>query len=285
MEQSEFAALAEVFRGYLDKALDPMRARMANLEARIDALPDLRGEFDVLEESVAAIERVSSHDLLMQLEARVRLPQDGKDADPEAIRAMVDEATRGEVTRVLETWPRPVDGRSLSLDEVRPLIVEEVARIPPARDGIGVAGALIDRDGILVLTLTNGEPHKLGLVIGKDGAAGKDGKDGADGLGFDDLAVEELESAFVVRFSRGDKVKEFTLAKPTLADWYRGVWREGTYKRGDWVTWGGSMFLAIAATDSKPATSEDWRLVVKHGQDGRDRRDAVEAPKAKVTLR
>lgn len=47
--------------------------------------------------------------------------------------------------------------------------------------GVGMAGAMIDRSGVLVLTLSNGEVRELGPVVGKDGRDGIDGKDGADG--------------------------------------------------------------------------------------------------------
>lgn len=43
--------------------------------------------------------------------------------------------------------------------------------------GVGVAGALIDRSGVLVLTLSDGTTRDLGSVVGKDGLDGKDGRD------------------------------------------------------------------------------------------------------------
>lgn len=52
----------------------------------------------------------------------------------------------------------------------------------PGEMGVGMAGAMIDRSGVLILTLSNGETKDLGNVVGKDGAHGKDGADGKDGL-------------------------------------------------------------------------------------------------------
>ena len=43
--------------------------------------------------------------------------------------------------------------------------------------GVGAAGAMIDRDGQLIMTMTNGETIRLGNVVGKDGQNGKDGAD------------------------------------------------------------------------------------------------------------
>lgn len=51
----------------------------------------------------------------------------------------------------------------------------------PGRDGVGLAGALIDRSGVLVLTLTDGTTRELGAVIGKDGEPGPRGEPGEKG--------------------------------------------------------------------------------------------------------
>lgn len=49
------------------------------------------------------------------------------------------------------------------------------------RDGVGLAGALIDRGGALVVTLTDGTTRELGLVVGKDGEPGPQGEQGQPG--------------------------------------------------------------------------------------------------------
>lgn len=145
---------------------------------------------------------------------------------------------------------------------------------PPGRDGekgadgVGLAGALIDRDGRLVLTLSNGEAKELGPVVGKDGERGKDG---ADGLGFDDLSfVEDEAGRPVAKFQRGDVVKSVTL--PCIID--RGIYSgKASYLRGDAVTYGGSLYIAQKdAPEGNPCdgNGEFWRLAVKKGRDGRD---------------
>lgn len=48
-------------------------------------------------------------------------------------------------------------------------------------DGVGVTGAMIDRGGVLILTLSDGSTHKPGVVVGRDGEPGAPGKDGEDG--------------------------------------------------------------------------------------------------------
>jgi integrin beta 3 len=102
------------------------------------------------------------------------------------------------------------------------------------------------------------------------GIDGKDGADGKDGLGFDDLSVDyDGERRLVVKFTRGDNVREFPAVLPIVID--RGVFKDGeSYERGDGVTWAGSFWIAREATFSKPGDDTTWRLAIKRGRDGKD---------------
>lgn len=141
------------------------------------------------------------------------------------------------------------------------------------KDGASILALVIDRDGHLQATLGDGQTRDLGLIVGKDGAAGVDGKagiDGAagrDGLGFDDLDVVETDDGVFLRFTRGDAVKDFRL--PIIREC--GIYKEGqTYRRGDGVTWAGSFWIAQDETKEKPDSGKGWRLAVKRGRDGKD---------------
>jgi integrin beta 3 len=134
-----------------------------------------------------------------------------------------------------------------------------------------------------------GEPGKQG-DIGPAGAEGKHGEPGqkgepgrnaADLTYLQDYAVEQVARAFktasvttsdggrTLRWVIGDSVHEIKTAIVLDA----GVWKEGTtYVAGDGVTLGGSFFIAQAETAAKPGKSDDWRLAVKRGSDGRDAR-------------
>jgi Collagen triple helix repeat (20 copies) len=130
---------------------------------------------------------------------------------------------------------------------------------PPGRDGLpGVPGAQGER--------------------GANGTNGADGKDGKDALGIDDVQ-EEMEDdgrVLIRRYVRDGKVvKEFRHV--TAMQIWRGVWREGTYQRGDSVTWAGSEFIARKTTKAKPE-SDDWQLCVKRGGDGRAGKDGKNGP-------
>ncbi len=136
------------------------------------------------------------------------------------------------------------------------------------RDGVGLAGALIDRDGDLVVTLTDGNSKKLGVVVGKDGAPGKDGN---DGFGLEDFSASSPDDGrtITLAFARGDLVKTYDIK--TAIQIYQSIWREGDYLKGDSVTFGGSQWIALKDTATKPDTpNSDWRLAVKRGRDGKD---------------
>lgn len=191
--------------------------------------------------------------------------RDGKDADPELIASLVSEAVAREAAQL--SAPAPGQPGRDGADGKDGIDGENGA---DGKDGAGIADLLIDRDGGLVATFTDGRIKSLGTVIGRDGADGERGTDGMDGLGFDDLTVEhDGERGFVLRFVQGERAKEFRFELPVVLD--RGVWREGEYKAGDAVTWAGSLWIAQKDTDAKPDSGDGWRLSVKRGRDGKDK--------------
>lgn len=127
-------------------------------------------------------------------------------------------------------------------------------------DGVGLAGAMIDRDGNLIVTKTNGEAIPLGRVVGKDGAPGKDGAD------FSDVEFDyDGERGLIIRGKGGELVKRL----PIPID--RGYWRDGMKaERGDVVTQDGSAWIALKDTSAKPCReqSDDWRMIARKGRDG-----------------
>lgn len=232
--------------------------------------------------------------VLEELVAALPPAQNGKDADPAEVAALI-------VEDVAKLIPVPADGKSVSIDDVLPAIEEmvekRVSALPRAkdgepgrdgRDGVGVAGALINRDGELVLTLSDGTTKGLGVVVGRDADMGAleatvkamvdaipRPKDGLDGVGFDDLDVKhDGERKITLRFARGDNVKEYEIDLPGFID--RGVWKEGKYVKGDGVTWGGCFYIAQKETaeKDKPGTCDSWRMSTKKGRDGQDGRPA-----------
>ncbi len=102
---------------------------------------------------------------------------------------------------------------------------------------------------------------------GRDGKDGINGKDGLDGLGFEDLEVLFDEATgYVLRFERGELVKEFPVAIP----WDAGIWESGkVYPKGAGLRREGSWWIAQTQTSAQPGHDKTWRLAVKKGTDGR----------------
>jgi hypothetical protein len=203
----------------------------------------------------------------------------GKDADPidvsEVTRALLgmDEVRTMLALLVDEGIAKhfeqnPVrDGRD-GKDGERGLQGERGEKGDPGADGIGQAGAMIDRGGCLVVTTTKGDTINLGVVVGADGKDGTPGKDGAD---FTDCTIDyDGERSIIIRSKNG----ELTKRMPIPID--RGYWAEGkSAEKGDIVTHAGSAWIALRDTKTAPsyAGKDDWRLLARKGKDGVDGRN------------
>jgi hypothetical protein len=53
----------------------------------------------------------------------------------------------------------------------------------------------------------------------------------------------------------------------------RGVWKQGEYEHGDYVTMAGAQWHSNRTNTDRPGTSDAWTLVVKRGSDGKDGKD------------
>lgn len=199
----------------------------------VAALPPARDGKDADPAEIAA--------MVARSVAEMPKPKDGdpgKDADPEVVRTMVADA--------VGAIPKPLDGKSVTLEDVRPLF------------DAAFAGWALDFE--------RRAADVLQRAIDKMPAP----KDGSDGFGLDDLQIEDDGDGVVtLRFVRGELVKEHKVRLPRFKDC--GVFREGVeFLKGDGVTWAGSFFIAQKdAPAGKPGESDDWRLAVKRGRDGK----------------
>lgn len=141
----------------------------------------------------------------------------------------------------------------------------------PGQDGAGIADLLIDRDGNLTATFTDGRMKSLGVVVGKDGAPGAPGRDGAD---FSDVSIDyDGERTITIKGRGGEIVKRV----PIPLD--RGYWSPGqSHEKGDVVTHNGVAFIAKRDTSAEPKTenSDDWRILARKGRDGKDGRNGID---------
>jgi collagen type III alpha len=134
-----------------------------------------------------------------------------------------------------------------------------------------------------------GEPGKPGAIgpPGEDGKPGEPGQRGEPGRNAADLTL--LQEYIDQRFERtiaamslttpdGGRTLIWSLGGSVVREIKTtlvldcGVWKEGeAYEAGDGVTLAGSFFIAQTdTTTAKPGKSDEWRLAVKRGNDGRD---------------
>lgn len=135
-------------------------------------------------------------------------------------------------------------------------------------DGAGVADLLIDREGALVATLTDGRMKNLGGIVGKDGTPGRDGKDYS---GLEVSRTYDADTHEVV-----ERWGEKELRYPAGGIRHGGYWREGAeVKAAETWTHAGIAWIAKRDTTQKPdRNSEDWEIFASKGRDGKDLRDA-----------
>ncbi|EPM43219.1 hypothetical protein [Pseudomonas syringae] len=251
---------------------------------------------------------VTIDDVLPLIEGQVKdavallpVPKDGKDADLEQInRTIADEVAK---------LPKPADGVSVTVEDVLPLIEEQVsaavAAIPLPKDGdsVSIEQVQVLVDKAVASALAGIEPPKAGepgrdaahIEIGpaidpeKSYPRGSYAKhlgglwrsfEATSGMrgwecivdGVASLSVEQDgERGFkaVAQLSSG-KTEEKALTLPVMI--YRGVFTGASHTPGDTVTWGGSLWHCDEPTSDKPGEldSKGWRLAVKKGRDGKD---------------
>jgi hypothetical protein len=288
----DFDKLADALIGgakrYIDAALEPFVRRLAEVEQR-PAAPSAEDVRRMIDEAVA--------------KAVSELPppkdgEDGKSVTIEDVRPLIQEeaqksaqplreAVEALSARVTpEALAKAASEAAVGEERIAEMVGQAVAGIELPKPPAGYAKALIDRNGHLVLTRTDGATEDVGEVVGRD--ADMDAlkaeiermvseiprpSDGEDGVGFDDMefALAEDERTLVITAEKGERKREWSFRLSHILD--RGVWqrdRPGGYLKGDGVTWGGSFWIATEDTSEKPDSGKGWRLAVKKGRDARE---------------
>lgn len=169
------------------------------------------------------------------------------------------------------------------LPDFAALIAEQVKaavaglELPKPADPVGVAGAMIDRDGALQITLSNGEVKNLGRV---------EGKDGADGLSLESFDLQYIEETHEVELRAVCGARSKSLRFPAGGIRPAGYWRDGTKAQANeaWVH-DGSMYIAKRATSAKPESkSDDWLIAARRGRDGESVIRQVRPPAESIQL-
>jgi hypothetical protein len=270
--------------------LSPVLERLAATEARLSVLGDLR-------DRVVTIETKAAQPIPLPVIAE---PPSPVDLSPVLERLAASEARlntigdmRDRVITVETKMAQPMVVPTVDLGDVHDRLARLDAElkaaqpmdVAPVLEKYEALGTEVNalRERIAVAETRQMIPGPMGRD-GQPGRDGKDGKDGIDGLGYDDLALLQVdERTAVAKAKRGLHEREigrFVFHHEV----YRDVYEMGkSYDRGDCVTWGGSEWHCNQTTTSKPGDgSKDWTLKVKRGRDGKDGRDAPSLPIVKA---
>ena len=164
----------------------------------------------------------------------------------------------------------------LASDGIKQLVGLEVESFltenPPApgKDGAGIADLLIDRDGNLVATFTDGRMKSLGVVVGKDGAPGRDGADLTEiGMDFDG------ERTVTIKGRTGEVTKRLPIPL------WRGYWSPDVVaEKSDILTHNGTAYIAIVDNPKcEPGVGKydhEWKVFTRKGRDGKDGRNGID---------
>lgn len=221
-------SVAEMVRGEVARAVEHLEALGPSVDP--DLLPGL------VEKAVAeAMEQIP-------------VPKDGKDVDPEEVREMVAETVRSTV----EALPAPQngkDGRSVTIDDVRPMLEEMVDAIPRPKDG---------RDGtdgcLPIVKAWTDSVHYAGEVVVRDGSTYQAVRDTGQAPPHEDwicIAAAGLDGA---------DGRSFTV---------RGTYADGeTYSALDVVALNGASFVA-RRDDPGACPGDGWQIIAMQGKQGK----------------
>lgn len=198
--------------------------------------------------------------------AKIPAPQDGKSVTVEELRPVIQEI---------------VSASMPELPDVKSLVSEAMAEQPeatPGKDGIDGRDALAlevspSIDEAKSYPRGSYATHNGGLWRAYEKTHGMRGWECiVDGLCAVDVAMDK-ERHFTVTLTKASGnqlVREFDV--PVML--YRGTYKSGeVYTPGDTVTWGGSLWHCDKQTGDKPGEngSAGWTLAAKRGRDARSR--------------
>ncbi|HIE4225080.1 TPA: hypothetical protein ACXM6S_003273 [Serratia marcescens] len=209
--------------------------------------------------------------------AELPVPADGKSLTPEDIRPLLKELVESTVAEI----PAPHDGKDADPEAIKAAVSDAMAALPaPETPKPGADG----RDALQIEILPGIDAdksyprgtyatHSGGLWRSFEKTAGMRGWECVvDGISAVDVANddERMFTVTVTRASGACETKAFGI--PVMI--YRGVFKaESSYQPGDTVTWGGSLWHCDETTADKPGElgSKGWTLAAKRGRDGKDK--------------
>ncbi|EPG2851694.1 MULTISPECIES: hypothetical protein [Citrobacter freundii complex] len=287
-ELSLIKALGEEFGLAIQKMADDFQQALektaSNLEKQLEEVRQSIPEFQPVE--IPDVSKMVA-DAVGELPKAPELPN---------FNQIIADATERAVKQAFESIPVPKDGKSVTVDDLRPLVEEVVkALLPEPVDVEKLAQDLLSkipdpepgsagRDALAIeiepfIDEKKSYPrgtyatHKGGLWRSHEKTHGMRGWECiVDGVSGVDIK-QDNQRTFSISLERASgtvEVKSFDI--PVTI--YRDVFKSGTeYQPGDTVTWGGCMWHCNEKTCDKPGEtgSKGWTLAVKKGRDLRDK--------------
>lgn len=214
-------------------------------------------------------EKVDLEALAKSAAALIEKPQDGKSLTVEDVRPMLED--------MVKALPKPENGKDANMPELKLHLAElvksiEVPQPQPAPTVDEVAATFERRFSDLTLSWERQARDTFEKAADRMPKPA-DGRDAIPLEGFD-LSLDEDGRTLTVKMQAGDTVIEKSVKIAAVLD--RGIFKhEGTYEKGDGVSYGGSFWIAKCDNpQGVPGSGEtDWRCSVKAGRPGRDLRE------------
>ncbi|MNX59156.1 hypothetical protein D3C86_900130 [compost metagenome] len=205
--------------------------------------------------------------------ALVPKAEDGKSVTLDDVRPLVEEL----VSKAVAALPAPEKGKDADMDVLKSHIGELVKAVQPAAplpvpSVEEIAGTFERRFSDLTLSWE----RQARDTFEKAADRMPKPKDGRDALNLEDfdLTLADDGRTVTVKMQAGETVIEKSVKIAAVID--RETFKhEGIYEKGDGVSYGGSFWIAKCdAPKGVPGSGEtDWRCAVKKGRDGKDLRE------------
>ncbi|MNQ38820.1 hypothetical protein D3C85_524140 [compost metagenome] len=262
--------------------IDPVEFGKAMGALVKEATAPLLDRIGQLEKQLAAIVVPSAADAaaLVDVEALsksaaalVPKAEDGKSVTIDDVRPLVDEL----VSKAVAALPAPEKGKDADMEVLKSHVGELVKAVQPAAPLPApsveeIAGTFERRFSDLTLSWE----RQARDTFEKAADRMPKPKDGRDALNLEDfdLTLADDGRTVTVKMQAGETVIEKSVKIAAVID--RETFKhEGIYEKGDGVSYGGSFWIAKCdAPKGVPGSGEtDWRCAVKKGRDGKDLRE------------
>lgn len=247
------------------EATAPLLDRIGQLEKQLAAI--------VVPSAADAAALVDVEALSKSAAALVPKAEDGKSVTLDDVRPLVEEL----VSKAVAALPAPEKGKDADMDVLKSHVGELVKAIQPAAplpvpSVEEIAGTFERRFSDLTLSWE----RQARDTFEKAADRMPKPKDGQDALSLEnfDMALGDDGRTVTVKMQAGETVIEKSVKIAAVID--RDIFKsDGTYEKGDGVSYGGSFWIAKCdAPKGVPGSGEtDWRCAVKKGRDGKDLRE------------